>query len=75
MTSLGLLDRIAAVLDVALSGRGFPRGESAEAGDALIRRWLRDCGWKRDVVDVVYRRGRTELTINLGVDVPASGAT
>ena len=73
MTSPGLLDRIAAALDVALSGRGFPPGERADAGDALIRRWVRDCTWKRDIVDVVYRRGRTQLSINVSVEVPAAG--
>ena len=73
LTSPGLLDRIAGALDVALSGRGFPPGQRADAGDALIRRWVRDCTWKRDVVDVVYRRGRTQLSINVSVDVPAAG--
>jgi hypothetical protein len=73
LTSPGLLDRIAAALDVALSGRGFPPGVRADAGDALIRRWVRDCLWKRDIVDVVYRRGRTQLGINVSVDVPAAG--
>ena len=73
MKTPGLLDRIAAALDLALDGRGFPHGERANSGDALIRRWVRDCTWKRDIVDVVYRRGRTQLTINVSVDVPASG--
>ena len=73
LTSPGLLDRIAAVLDVALEGRGFLRGERADTSDALIRRWVRDCTWKRDIVDVVYRRGRTQLTITVSVDVPAAG--
>jgi hypothetical protein len=73
LTSPGLLDRIAAALDVALSGRGFPPGGRADAGGALIRRWVRDCAWKRDVVDVVYRRGRTQLSINVSVEVPAAG--
>ena len=72
MTSPGLLDRIAAALDVALSG-GFPPGERADVGDALIRRWVRDCMWKLDIVDVVYTRGRTQLSINVSVDVPAAG--
>ena len=73
MTSPGLLDRIAAALDVALNGRGFPGAERADGGDALIRRWVRDCTWKRDIVCVVYRRGRTDLTINVSVEVPAGG--
>jgi hypothetical protein len=73
LTSPGLLDRIAAVLDIALRNRGFPRGERADAGDALIRRWVRDGTWKRDIVDVVYRRGRTQLTISVSVAVPAAG--
>jgi len=73
VTSPGLLDTIAAALDVALSGRGFPRAERADAGDALIRRWVRDCTWKRDLVDVVYRRGRTALIINVSIDVPVAG--
>ena len=73
LTSPGLLDRIAAALDVALNGRGFPRGERADGGDALIRRWVRDRTWKRDIVDVVYRRGRTQLAIDVSVDVPADG--
>ena len=73
LTSPGLLDQITSVLDVALSGRGFPRGERADAGDALVRRWTRDHTWKRDIVDVVYRRGRTHLTIGVSVEVPAAG--
>lgn len=73
MTSPGLLDRIAAELDVALSGRGFPRGERADGGDALVRRWVRDCTWKHDIVEVVYRRGRTRLTINVSVKMLAAG--
>jgi hypothetical protein len=68
-----LLDQIAAVLDVALSGRGFPPAERTDAGDALVRRWVRDSAWKRDIVDVVYRRGRTYLTIGVSVEVPADG--
>jgi hypothetical protein len=73
LRSPGLLDEIASVLDVALSGRGFGYGERADAGDALIRRWVRDVTWKRDIVDVVYRRGRTHLTIGVSVEVPAAG--
>ena len=73
VTSPGLLDRMAAALDIALSGRGFPPGERADAGDALIRRWVRDCTWKRDIVEVAYRRGRTQLSINVSVEVPAAG--
>jgi hypothetical protein len=48
LSSPGLLDAIAAVLDVALSGRGFGHGERADAGDALIRQWVRDSTWKRE---------------------------
>jgi hypothetical protein len=73
LRSSGLLDEIAAVLDVALNGRGFGHAARADAGDALIRPWVRDSTWKRDIVDVVYRRGRTHLTIGLSVDVPAAG--
>lgn len=61
------------MLDVALGGRGFPCGVRADVGDALVRRWVRDCAWKRDVVDVMYRRGRTELTIYVSVEMPAAG--
>ena len=34
---------------------------------------MRDSAWKRDIVDVVYRRGRTYLTIGVSVEVPADG--
>lgn len=71
-----LIDTLAAALDGALSGRLFSRVPRTDAGDGRLEcsiRWVRAVSWKRDVVELVYRRGRAQVFLNLYVDVPADG--
>src|SRR5262249_6889311 len=68
-----LLDQIGDALEVELKARGFSSGERADSADTFIRRWVRDCTWKRDLVDLVYGGDRTRLTVKMSVEVPASG--
>jgi hypothetical protein len=68
---ISLIETLGSTLDFALGGRGFTRSERIVAGDAFIERLVRTPGWKRDVVDLVYRRGRSRVFVNLAVEIPA----
>jgi hypothetical protein len=61
---------VAEGISAAVSGRRFERADGANVADAHYIRWIRELAWKHDVVELVHRRGRARVYINLIVDVP-----
>jgi hypothetical protein len=70
----GILETLCTALDAGLSGSLFTRTTGTiRAGDGWFDRWTRNLNWKRDVVELFYRRGRPDVVVSVYVEVPHAG--
>lgn len=57
-----------------LPSYGFSRDWVKCNGGAFRRHWLRDCVWKTDIVEIVYRRGgELRIIVNMFTSLPIAG--